>query len=133
MLKKRSTSNPIEFPKSNARPGINFGCTGRIGPGYYQPPQTLRTNQNIRGGVISGKVGETFIIDAEIPGPGRYTLPAEMTRKIPGVRYKDPSPKAKKSRKAFPGPARYDQELTYESDYMRGCGFTKGRRNKSYA
>ena len=31
----------------------------------------------------------------------------------------------------FPGPARYEREIACESDYMKGRGFTKGRRGYS--
>ena len=58
---------------------MKFGCTGSIGPGYYTPKQMLRI-MKIRGGVIGGQVGETFIIDSEIPGPARYSLPDQMNK-----------------------------------------------------
>ena len=52
--------------------------TGYIGPGYYRKSKYL--NKNVHGGVISFRVGETFVTDKDIPGPGTYELPDNMQR-----------------------------------------------------
>ncbi len=54
-----------------------------------------------------------------------------MNKQIPGPKYTNKTNSRKKPKKIFPGPGLYDSEIAYEADYMKGPGFTKGKRKKS--